>query len=530
MGNRSAYLLFIVLTGIVFSGFFGKVGQGPVSKRPNILFAIADDQSFAHVSALGGGTYRTPAFDEVVARGAWFTHAFAAAPQCSPSRAALLTGRSIWQLEEAGTHSSYFPRKFPVFTEALQQSGYHVGFTGKPWGPGNFEAAGWKQNPVGEAFNRHEIVVRPTEGISRNDYATNFADFLSRKDDQQPFFFWYGGMEPHRLYETGSGARAGFKLSGPDAVPGFLPDVEEVRSDLLDYALEIEWFDKHLGSMLRLLEERGELENTIVVVTADNGMAFPHAKANLYEYGIHVPLAVCGPNVEGRGRRVSDLVSLADLCPTFLEAAQVALFDGIAAKSLWPLLKSSQSGKLDDGRAFVLAGRERHTHARPSNVGYPARAIRTDEYLYIRNFLPDRWPVGDPPPGNRQTISNRSDLKPIREGYEDVDDSPSKSVMIRNQKENADAFDRTFGKRASEELYHIHSDPYCLENLASRPSMRATKQNLETLLIAELKKQNDPRVIGGGEVFDSYPRFGSMRPFEGFKEKGAYNPEFVPRK
>ncbi len=501
----------------------------PGERRPNILFAIADDQSFPHASAYGSQTFSTPAFDSVAARGVLFNNAFVAAPQCSPSRAALLTGRNIWQLGEAGTHSSYFPKKFPVFTDVLEKSGYFIGYTGKPWGPGNFEGAGWSRNPVGPAFNRRQVSSRPAEGISRNDYAANFGEFLSQRQPGQPFFFWYGGMEPHRGYEEGSGIKAGLAIAESE-IPGFLPPTGAIRSDLLDYALEIGWFDSHLGKMLAMLKDIGELENTIVVVTADNGMAFPYAKANLQEYGIHVPLAACGPGIAGKRRRVDDLVSLTDLCPTFLEAAGAPVFGGIPGRSLWPVLSDTRSGDVDPGRKFILAGRERHTHARPDNVGYPARAIRTKDYLYIVNFLPARWPLGDPPPPDRQSKPEGPDFKPVTEGYEDIDSSPSKSFMIAHRTGYPDLFRMAFEKRGREELYDIRTDPYCLHNLASSPATEKIRLELEKELLGRLKQQGDPRVTGGGEVFDSYPRFGPMRPFEGFKERGNYNPAFTPGK
>lgn len=491
-------------------------------KPPNILLAIADDQSFPHFSALGSKTFRTPHFDWVAKNGVLFLNAFVAAPQCSPSRAALLTGRPIWQLEEAGTHSSYFPKKFPVFTDALEKAGYFIGFTGKAWGPGNFEDAGWARNPVGPAFNAFQLEVRPTEGIHKTDYAANFRDFLSKRAEHQPFFFWYGGHEPHRVYEKGSGRKAGFSIESSE-IPGFLPDTEEIREDLLDYALEIQWFDEQLGKMIRHLEEIGELENTLIVVTADNGMAFPHAKANLHEFGIHVPLAMCGPGIKGSGRKVNDLVSLPDLCPTFMEAAGAPLHEGIVGKTLWSILKEEPG---NEHRDFILAGRERHTHARPSNVGYPARAIRTQEYLYILNLKPDRWPVGDPPPAVGQQPPAGSDLKAVTEGYEDIDSSPSKLFLIENRAKYADLFGQAFEKRGEEELYHIGNDPWCLKNLAGDTQYEAVKEDLRKQLVEELTRQGDPRMTGNGDVFDGYPRFGAMRMFDGFREKGAYNPEF----
>lgn len=524
--------LLVLLAGLIAASVRKSPDHDPPvikSGRPNILFAIADDQSFPHASAYGSKTFLTPAFDNVAARGVLFNNAFVAAPQCSPSRAALLTGRNIWQLEEAGTHSSYFPKKFPVFTDALESSGYFIGYTGKPWGPGNFEGAGRSRNPVGPAFNRHEVTSRAAQGISRNDYASNFGEFLSQRQKGQPFFFWYGGMEPHRGYEEGSGAKAGLTITKSE-IPGFLPDTDTVRSDLLDYALEIGWFDSHLGKMLAMLEDIGELENTIVVVTADNGMAFPYAKANLQEYGIHVPFAACGPGIAGAGRRVDDLVSLADLCPTFLEAAGLPVFEGVAARSLWPVLKSRKSGYVDQSRKYILAGRERHTHARPDNVGYPARAIRTKDYLYMVNFLPERWPLGDPPPRDHTGKAEGPDFKPITEGYEDIDSSPSKTFLTTHRAVYPDLFRMAFEKRGREELYDIRADPYCLYNLASSKATEKIRQELEKELMGRLTLQGDPRVTGGGEVFDSYPRFGPMRPFEGFKERGKYNPRFMPGK
>ena len=501
-------------------------GNKKAKRPPNILFAIADDQSYPHASAYGQKAFRTPVFDSVAAQGILFNNAFVAAPQCSPSRAAILTGRNIWQLEEAGTHASYFPKKFPVFTDALENSGYFLGFTGKPWSPGNFKDAGWSRNPVGPEYNSRQLQP-PTTGISKTDYAANFKDFLTEKPSDKPFFFWYGGQEPHRDYEEGSGAAAGLSANQLK-VPTFLPNNELVKNDMLDYALEINWFDKQLGKMLQLLEAAGELENTIIVITADNGMPFPYAKANLQEYGTHVPLAICGPFVNGKNRKVDDLVGLIDLAPTFLDLAEVKYFEGITGKTLMPILSSTKSGNIDASRQYVLTGRERHSHARPDNMGYPARAIRTKDFLYIKNFKTDRWPLGDPPPQYKTSIAGDKDMKPISEGYEDIDDSPTKSFMIKNQKDWAQLFHIGFEKRGSAELYDMKTDPYCLNNLSKSAKMKPILTKLITLLEKKLTEQGDPRMTGNGDIFDSYPRFGLMRPFDGFKERGKYNPKFKP--
>ncbi len=156
---------------------------------------------------------------------------------------------------------------------------------------------------------------------------------LTKSRRVYPFSFWYSAFEPHRAYDKGLGKRIGIDPS-KIRVPAFLPDNPEVRSDIADYLAEIQWFDRHLQSMIDLLRERGELDNTIIVVTSDNGMPFPRAKANLYEYGTHEPLAIYwGKNIPN-GRRVSDLVSFTDFAPTFLETAGIPVPPEMSGKSL----------------------------------------------------------------------------------------------------------------------------------------------------------------------------------------------------
>jgi len=485
----------------------------PAKRRPNILLAISDDQSWAHTGVSGCKTVNTPAFDRIAREGVLFTNAIVAAPQCSPDRASLLTGRHIWQNEEAGTHASSFPRKLIVYPDLLEAAGYFVGNTGKPWGPGNWEVSGWPRNPAGPAFNKRSLKQQPAKGINNDDYAANFKDFLDQRPKDKPFCFWYGGKEPHREYDKGIGLKSGKKLDDV-VVPPFLPDDPEIRSDILDYCFEIDWFDNHLGQMLRLLEEAGELDNTIVVVTSDNGMSFPNSKANLREYGIHMPLAIRWPAGMTGGRVVDDLISFVDFAPTFLEAAGLTVPATMTGRSFLDVLTSGKSGRVAPSRDKALVGRERHTHARPDNVGYPARAIRTHDYLFVLNLKPERWPAGDP------------------EGYYDIDGSPSKTFMMKNRTSDqvARLFQLAFEKRPAEELFEVKKDPGCLNNLAGVAEYAAVKQKLRAELERTLTEQKDPRILGTGDIFDSYPRYSAMREeFEGFKEQGQYNPKFQPK-
>ena len=261
-----------------------------VRKRPNILLAIADDWSHDHAGAYGSDWVKTPTFDRIAREGVLFHNAFTSNPKCSPSRATMLTGRNTWQLGEAVNHFGVFSAKYRVYTDLLEEAGYFVGYTGKGWGPGDHQAGGFKRNPAGRVFREHRL-DQPQLGNSGLDYAANFKAFLEARDPDQPFCFWYGAHEPHRPFAEGSGMRSG-KRPEEVEVPSYYPDSYFIRSDLLDYSLEVEWFDGQLGEMIEILEERGELENTFVLVTSDQGMPFPRAKGQIYDDGFHLPLAV----------------------------------------------------------------------------------------------------------------------------------------------------------------------------------------------------------------------------------------------
>ena len=479
-------------------------------ERPNVLIAISDDQSFPHASAYGSPFVETPAFDRVAREGILFMNGFVASPGCSPSRAALLTGRYPWQIEHAGTHASLFPQKYVVFPDLLADAGYHIGHTGKGWGPGDWEASGRPHNPAGPAYNDRQLDP-PHEGISSTDYAANFETFLRERPEGQPFYFWYGAHEPHRAFEEGVGRSLGRDPADVD-VPAFLPDVPEVRSDLLDYAVEIEHFDAHLGRMLAMLEGAGELDNTIVIVTSDNGMAFPRAKANAYEYGIHVPLAISwGAAVPG-GRTVLDLVDLVDLAPTILEAAGVAHTGApsMSGRSLLGLLRSGEEGVVDPVRDAAFAARERHSSSRYANLAYPQRALRTPQYLYVRNMKPERWPAGAP-----RKIEDGA-LGPMHGGYHDIDAAPSLDYLVEHAGDPAvERFlHLSVARRPAEELYDVLRDPACLYNLALDPAYDAVTERLRGHLTDFLAATGDPRVVGDGDVFETYERLrGPMREF-----------------
>jgi uncharacterized sulfatase len=451
--------------------------------RPSILFCIADDWSWPHAGAYGDAVVKTPTFDRLAAEGVLFHNAFVATPSCTPSRGAILTGQMPHRLEAGGNLWSHLDKKFEVYPDLLEAAGYRVGCQGKGWGPGSIEGTGRSRNPAGPG-------------------ARSFEQFLASVPKDQPFCFWYGSHDPHRPYELGSGKAAGMDPSRI-AVPSFLPDDPVVRSDLADYYFEVQRFDGDVGRIVQALEKAGRAENTLVVMTSDNGMPFPRAKANLYEFGVHMPLAVRWPARGKGGRQVQELVSFEDFAPTFLQAAGLEPRPPMTGRTFLDLLVSGQQARPRD-RVFLE--RERHAWCRADGLGYPCRAVRSKEYLYVWNLKPDRWPAGDPP------------------DYGDVDGSPSKAFVIEHRAEPrlASFFAAAFGKRPAEELFDLRKDPATLHNVAERPEHADIKKQLRADLERWMAETKDPRAGGGGDEFDRYPYVGrEAKPKGKGKAKGT---------
>jgi len=451
------------------------------SLRPNILFAIADDWGWPHAGAYGDTVVSTATFDRLVEEGIKFEHAYVSSPSCTPSRAAILTGQWHWRLEESANLWSTLQSKFDVYPDLLEAGGYHVGFTRKGWGPGKLEPGGRQRNPAGKHFN-------------------SFGEFLEARPQGMPFCFWFGSQDPHRGYDAGSGVESGMKLEEIEPFACF-PESDEIRSDIADYYWEVQRFDREVGELVALLEKSGELENTLIVMTGDHGMPFPRCKGNLYDTGTRVPLAMCWPQMLTPGRVVEQFVSLTDLAPTFLELAGLAVPGSMTGSSLKEIL-TTQQPRTD--RSFILFGKERHCPAQedPDSGGTPMRAIRTKDFLYIRNYRPDRWPAGTPRfekaffPGS---------------WYGDVDNGPTKFYMIDHRDKDElhrQLFDLAFSKRPAEELYDLRSDPAQLNNVSEDPAYRQINEDLSKQLTEHLLKTQDPRAANPDPPFDDYPYYG----------------------
>lgn len=466
--------------------------------HPNVLFIIADDASCHFGEAYGCSWVKTPNIDALARQGLVFENAYTPTSKCAPSRAAIMTGRNPWQLEEAANHQPYFPAKFNTFTEALAKAGIHCGGAGKTWGPGEAKNA--------EGQNRNFGLA--TFGKAQpNEPGSAFETFLKAKPEDKPFFYWFGSHNPHRPYTLDAGLAAGKKTTDIDRVPAYWPDNETVRRDMLDYATKVEAYDAQIGSLLKALEESGQANNTLVIVTSDHGMPFPRVKGHTYDDAHHIPFVVRWPSgISQSGQRVKGLLSFIDLAPTFLELlgvdGQAHGMSPMTGQSLTTLIKqptalrkSASSGSASNNatsseRAFVLLGRERNDvlcrSGTPAGLGYPARAIRHGDYLYIQNFKADRWPCGNP-----------------EIGFKDTDDGPTKQ-FIEKLGEQDPYWQHAFGKRPADQLFNVKQDPDCVKNLAMEPGHAATMLKLREMLTAELTRQRDPRVLGEGDVFDNY--------------------------
>ncbi len=465
-------------------------------ERPNILIAMGDDISWPHMGAYGTSWIKTPGFDMVAKNGILFCNAYTPNAKSSPSRACFLTGRNSWQLEEAANHNPYFPAKFKSFIETLGEKGYFTGYTAKGWAPGvALDSTGKPRELTGKAFNRKKQIP-PANGMSNNDYTGNFEEFLNSIPEGKPFCFWYGSNEPHRGYEYESGIKRGGKhLEDIPDVFGFLPDNKIVRTDLLDYAYEIEYFDNHLVRILELLKSKGELDNTVVIVTADNGMPFPRVKGQAYEYSNHIPLAIMWKKgIKNPGRKIYDFISFIDFAPTILELAGISQSESgmqkMQGRSFADIFRTGKNKIVDKTRNYVLTGKERHDVGRPYDQGYPIRGIISNGFLYLRNYKPGRWPAGNP-----------------ETGYLNCDGSPTKSwiLSLRRSENQIRYWELCFGMREEEELYNIGNDPECMNNLVNNPGYSSVWQELRERMFDLLLEQRDPRVLGKGDIFDKYP-------------------------
>lgn len=543
-----AAVVTLMMPGVVLA--FVQDLSAAEQKRPNILFFFADDWGryasiYADANGAGGinDVVRTSNFDRIARSGVLFRNAHVNAPSCTPCRSSLLSGQYFWRTGRGAIlRGAVWDETIPAYPLLLKDAGYHIGKTYKVWSPGSpvdapYGGQEFSYQKSGGRFNQfsRNVTKLVAQGVKPDDakeelYSEirgNFAAFLEARPADQPFCYWFGPTNVHRSWTKGSGKN----LWGIDPdqlkgrMPPYLPDVPEVREDLADYFGEIAAWDAGIGVLLKQLEESGELENTLIVISGDHGApGFPHGKCNLYGFGTGVSLAISGPGVNG-GRIVDDFVNLTDLAPTFLEAGSVPVPDVMTGRSLWPVLKSEESGLVDPERTWVVTGRERHVEiARADYSPYPQRAIHTADHLLIVNFRPERWPLGDPYRLDGDDVPTAEEItNSTRVTHPDEDAGPTKAwlVGVRNSPEWKSHYDWVYGKRPKYELYDRRKDPHETKNVADDPEYAAVKAALERQLLAELNRTGDPRIIDDGVYYETPPLAGPLSDEATFWEKPA---------
>ena len=532
LGAGAAALHFPSLGKTAESTFQALENSGAkTADRPNILFFFADDWGrYANCyAALDtrpsiNPLLMTPNIDRMAREGVLFRNAFVTAPSCTPCRSSLLSGQYFFRTHRGAIlQGAEWDANIPSYPLLLRDAGYHIGKSYKVWSPGTpadapYGGQQYAYQKAGSDFchfstnatrmMREGLTYPAAEEKILTQVRDNFEAFLAARKPGQPFCYWFGPTLTHRPYEKDSGkALWGFD---PDALKGrlpkFMPDVPEVRADYTDYMGEIQAWDAGIGVLLKEVEQRGELDKTLIVISGDHGMpGVPGGKCNLYDHGVAVALIVRGPGIK-RGRVVDDFVNLMDLAPTFLEVGGVAPPAVMTGRSFLNVLRSDQSGQVDPLRTWVVTGRERHVAAaREGNLPYPHRALRTKDFLYIRNFAPDRWPMGSP------HFTSRADIPALTHNtfaaFADMDASPTKSWLV-NQfglPQWTWHYDYAFGKRPGEQLFDLRKDPDQTINVAADPAYAETKRDLAARLMKILTAAGDPRVIGDGKTFDRPP-------------------------
>jgi N-sulfoglucosamine sulfohydrolase len=358
--------------------------------RPNVLLILSDDHSVPHLGCYGEKGIRTPNFDRFASEGMVFDKQFCGAPQCVPSRATFLTGRSPVSVRMT-RFSSPLPGDVPTTADLLRDNGYFTGICRR-----NFHLDGPEnRGPVTDSvFQKHpelRTFARRVDFLDvnspREETVPLVNEFLDKVPEGKPFFLWVNFNEPHHAWDRPAPGAP----HDPEKItlPPHLPNIPEVRKDLARYYDEIGAADEEFQWIMDILQKRGLATNTLIMFLGDNGYAFPHGKGSLYDPGLNTPLLVRWPAVVKPGRRSNELISGEDIAPTMLEAAGVPIPKEMTGKSFLKLLR----GQSFAGRKYIFAERGPHGQATfnentKSSAFDQSRCVRSRQFKLIYNCTP----------------------------------------------------------------------------------------------------------------------------------------------
>ncbi len=438
--------------------------------RPNILLILSDDHSVPHVGCYGNSDIKTPNLDRFAAEGMRFDRSYVMSPQCAPSRASIMTGRSPVAIQMTRL-SAPLPMDVRTYPEILRANGYFTGVAGRTYHMNG--EAGDRDPVIRGIYDKHNLRSFP----ERLDYVRTgrtqdgikqFSEFLDLRPKDKPFFMQLGSNDPHRRF----GPNMAREPHDPARLelPSHFPDTPLVREDFGYYYDKISRFDDDFGTVMQLLEDRGLAENTLVVFMGDNGAALLRGKGTLYEFGINVPLIMRWPGKIKPGRESSELVSGEDLAPTFLEAAGVAPPKEMTGRSFLKHL----AGEGYTGRKHVFAERGAHHIYLPMHSAAfdLSRCVVSRQHKLIYNAL---WQI----PYEPVDFASTDFWKDLRERNAAGRLSPELSRMY---------FSST---RPMYELYDLANDPGESDNLAGRTEAAVIEQKLRTALIEWMVVERD---------------------------------------
>jgi len=451
--------MFRLLLVVTFFTLYGcRGGEKPTyqpSDQPNILLILSDDHSYPYLGCYGNENLETPNLNKLASEGALFNHAYTTASQCVPSRASILTGRNVIDIEMS-RFSAPLSREIMTIPDYLGDAGYFTGICGRHY---HLDGSVRMPSETKEAFEKHDLITFP----DRVDYLEvgedeevlgQFKSFLDKVPDQSPFFMWMNYSDPHRHF-TADG-----HSPDPDSItlPATMPDTEAVRKDLAGHLGEIMRLDEHVGQVMEELGKRELRENTVVIFMGDNGAALLRGKGTLYDLGLHVPLIVRWPGKVQKGTIVDEMVSGKDIAPTILEAANVAIDSTITGRSFVPLLKDEAY----EPYKYLFAQRSSHSSGLPLHTGYfdLSRSIYNKKYKLIYNAL---W----------QLTYTPIDFKnhPMWKNLEKMNENGTLNQHFRK------AF--FSDPRPMFELYDLEQDPGEFNNLSGKPAYDSLEHTLK---------------------------------------------------
>ncbi|HEV7347361.1 sulfatase [Telluribacter sp.] len=427
------------------------------STAPNILLILSDDHSVPFLGIYGNKDLKTPNLDGLARRGVLFQRAYTAAPQCVPSRASILTGRNVIDIRMS-RFSAPLPRQTLTIPEFLAPQNYYSGICGRPY---HLDGSEKKPEETVAAFEKYHLVTFPDRVDYLNTGADDkvlgqFKEFLNQVPGEKPFFMWMNFSDPHRPFTADDFEPDPQSLH----IPQSMPDTKEVRKDLAQHYGEIMRMDRHVGEVLRELENRNIAQNTIIIFMGDNGAALLRGKGTLYDVGLHVPLIVAGPGLK-KGISTDAPISGIDIAPTILALAGVDKPAEMTGQSFLPALR----GEAYDGHDYVFAARVPHSSGLPQNTAYfdLSRTVFDKKYKMIYNAL---WQLP----------------------YSPVDLSGHPLWKDLEARKKDGKLEEKFGRilfsnpRSMFELYDLEKDPYEMYNLSGQPDYAETEHRLKAKL------------------------------------------------